>query len=304
MSWQINKTLQGLIGEAMLMGCSLKGLEEVRAKKEFVIRAIQESYLRGSYVPPSLGLYLQFKGPMLCALYKQLKPEQKETLWTSQNILVEWKVDGLRCSLVFSNGDLDFFSRYLNPDTYLPDSLKSRIYMPCELAGLPPSFIVDGELVAESRVDAVLREYGIEVQNGLQRIMGLLALPIQDCIAIQREDPGLIKFIALDYVYFGGEWVLGNPLYKRRKFLLENILPRLYRTGLRTYPVPGEHTRKKDFYDKVVSKGGEGVIAKDLRSYYIAGGSRSHKMWIKIKRHDISWVDPEIILENTTFFED
>lgn len=137
----------------------------------------------------------------------------------------------------------------------------------------PPNAVLDGEIVA---LDAGSRPSFELLQSRIN-----LSRPADIARGVSRVPLDLVLF---DLVFDSGEWIGGLPLTER--------LDRLGRAVdfgervLRSEPIPRHGCA---LFEAATARGLEGVVAKAMRSHYIAG--RRTRDWLKIKvTHDIDVV--------------
>lgn len=100
--------------------------------------------------------------------------------------------------------------------------------------------------------------------------------------AVQKQNTlGAAVYNAFDILQYKGRDVKSLPL-KERRALLERAAKEMGNPYIKV--VPQITTDKENYYREVVSRGGEGLILKNLNSPYIPGGRDSDK-WIKAKKH-------------------
>jgi DNA ligase-1 len=169
---------------------------------------------------------------------------------------VEWKLDGIRVQVHRDGDEVAVFTRSL-------DDITGRVPEIVEAARALPArrFVLDGEAIA-------LRD------DGRPR-------PFQETGARtasrgQRRPVGLSWFV-FDVLHLDGEDVLDRPGDERHA-LLEKVLP----DGLRVPRlVTSDAAAAREFFDDVVGRGHEGVVAKSLAAPYEAG--RRGSGWLKVK---------------------
>ncbi len=173
--------------------------------------------------------------------------------------LFEVKWDGMRALAFVQREGYRLLSRGGNPlSEQFPE-------LGC-LAELPPGTVLDGDLV-------VLREGKPEFSLLAARHhlrdphrIGTLA----------RTTPAVL--MAFDLLYCGYEPLMGQPLEQRRERLAET----LRRAGQQHLVFStGIVGAGRAFYEQVVARGLEGVVAKHLASRYLPG--RRSEAWVKIK---------------------
>ena len=140
------------------------------------------------------------------------------------------------------------------------------------IPGIPAgSFILDVEIV-------YFDQAGRSILEGSQRRCSTESVVKQR--EYQRTWP--IQALAFDIIYLDGKQ-LHNYTWEARKQLLQDLLKESLQRGIVALP----HTidNKQEFYNKVVARGEEGVMVKDLKGRY-EEGRRSHS-WLKVKNWNV-----------------
>ena len=256
--------------------------------KDDCIRALQEYYIgikkaRGEY-HKSLDWILRLDSPMLALQIKNLPEEtQEEVKSNKEKWLAEEKVDGCRLLLAWfkEDGTLDAYSRNNSVIDFLPSYYGDKLYDNVNIDDLSsfPDFIIDGELVlSDKNIDKGNGEIIADTQQSM--VSAMLSADYELSKSFQELNP--IKYIAYDIIMYDGEDLTDKPLYERLKYLelvfnkikpLINIERVKNANGLDTM----------EFYNQIVSVGGEGLVVKDLNSKYDTKGKRAGE-WVKIKR--------------------
>lgn len=171
-----------------------------------------------------------------------------EVKWDGVRALVAIEPSGCR---IWGRKLADYSQRY--PEL---DSLRS----------LPSDTVLDGELVA-------LRSGRAEFGKLMRRHQLVSGHKIR-----QTSQVCPVTYVAFDLLYESGRSLLGRPLSERRQRLQDLIArfpdPRLvFSDGVIG---PG-----RDFFERVVEDGHEGVMAKQLSSRYLPG--KRMQAWRKIK---------------------
>jgi ATP-dependent DNA ligase len=173
--------------------------------------------------------------------------------------LFEIKWDGVRAVACVEQGKWQVWGRNLTD--YKPRYPELEV-----LARLPSGTVADGELVVfqngRARLDAILRRH---------QLVSPLKIQYACC-----QSP--VTYVLFDLVYWQGQPLLEQPLWKRRARLEELVRglqePRLaFSEGV---VGPG-----RAFFDQAVAQGHEGVMAKYLSGPYVPG--RRVSSWRKIK---------------------
>lgn len=100
-------------------------------------------------------------------------------------------------------------------------------------------------------------------------------------VAVQKQYEEKLNYHVFDVMMFRGVDVRGYPLEKRRKILLA-IVDRM--NNPHVIPIEQRQGDIGSYFNEVISKGGEGLIVKDLRQGYGRG-------WCKKKKsYDVSCV--------------
>jgi len=186
---------------------------------------------------------------------KPMLAESRETPFDSPDHIFELKWDGTRALAIIRNG-LRFQNRRLNYiESRYPDlTIRTR-----------KDTILDGEIVV---MDRGLPSF--EKLSTRERASGKIQI---DYLA--RTLPA--TYIVFDVLYIGDKEVMSLPQMERLA-----LLPDLVEVDDRV--VLSEHieARGVDYYNAVVSKGLEGIIAKHKAARYYVG--KRSKDWIKIKK--------------------
>lgn len=179
----------------------------------------------------------------------------------------EVKLDGTRAWIVKSDEGAGIFGRPRSRGVS-SDYTNRLAEVRDAIAGIPAgSFILDSEIV-------YFDQAGRSIFEGSQRRCSTQS------VVKQREYQRLwpIQAMAFDLIYLDGKR-LHNHTWETRKQLLQDLLKESLQNGIVALP----HTidGKQEFYNKVVARGEEGVIVKDLRSRYEEG--RRSNSWLKVK---------------------
>lgn len=98
----------------------------------------------------------------------------------------------------------------------------------------------------------------------------------------RQEQEGWIHYCIFDVLRDpDGNWLFNLPWYKRRE-LMEQIGAELSKHCEYYEVVPVKRNRKRQFLEKVLNQGGEGIVLKYTKSIYVPG-KRPINNWIKIK---------------------
>ena len=253
--------------------------------------AIQEYYVserkeRGIY-HKSLD-YILYKlnmiSPMLALQIKGIPEEKREDIWNNgDNWIAEEKIDGCRMNLCWFSEDnsLDAYSRNLSDYDCLPINYGDKLYDEIDTSSLNgfPNFIIDGELVLKSKSVNKGNEIFV-ADTQLSAVSAILSSNKELSKEFQKLNP--VKLIVFDIIMYDSKDLTNLPLRERKKYL--NIIYDKLKDIIDISLVPnGNGLDIRDFYNQVVSSGGEGLVVKDLNSTYDLKGKRAGE-WVKIKR--------------------
>ena len=289
-----NRTVAQLRGEVRALGLDPKPSRTTKAgvpkflKRDY-IRALQEHHLGRVFPsgpPPALDAVLSLESPMLCFRYTGLKPEEQAALWSSSEWVFEEKIDGLRVFVILADGALHFYSpRQLSPRDYFPVQYVSVLHSTETNLLAFDSFVLDCEVTCE---DPMLRmrlsRLGVPAESDAQAVSSLLVLPPSESMKLQREGCGLV-FHAIDVLNVNG--LDTTPLtFRQRRRGLRTLVGDLKESGMNVVlPETWEgEALKRSKYEEIVSRGGEGVVAKHTSSQYIPRTTRKRDGWVKVKR--------------------
>ena len=244
--------------------------------------------LREAYLPEG-GLPYTEITPMLCFAEWNLKPAERKEIWTSSKWVAQKKLNGCRLVLHFVK-DVGIFahSRTISVKTWrfqeLTDKLLIKDYVPSFTAS------VDCEVIVEKPIDT--RNYtakGEITKTSLHSTTVLLHLEAEASRKLQVEQDAPLMFQVFDIMSWQGKDLRSLPLWKRLVKIsefLEYITNRESWNELASYfQFPEvEQDNKREFMQRIIDEGGEGVILKNLEHRYVDSSSRPRKGWVKVKR--------------------
>lgn len=212
--------------------------------------------------------------PILMARAERLS-SGKEIIDKIGECAVEPKFDGFRLQAHFRKGDVKLFTRNLEEVTFMypdvADGIKNQIKS--------DEAIFEGEAIA---YDPSTGEY-LPFQLTSQRKRKY------DIEEMAKKIP--LKYMIFDVLYIDGENLIPKP-YKQRRQEFGNLL----KEGDTLYPaeekIISDGKEIENFFDKCISEGLEGILAKKLDGEYQAG-ARGWS-WIKLKRSYQSKLDDTI----------
>ena len=201
---------------------------------------------------------------------KEVKDEAKmENLWNSTEYIAEEKLDGARYLSIGGR----FFSRRISDVTGIPVEKTAQVPHLASVLEKYPNLILDGEVYYEGMTS-----------NEVTSIMG--SLP-ERAIALQ-EERGKLKYVLFDILRdVDGKWLLDLPWKERRKKLEEFHQNLVYSrednaANIEISIVVSED--KREFYNLIMERGGEGVILKNINGKYVPEKKPAWN-WVKVKKH-------------------
>jgi ATP-dependent DNA ligase len=223
---------------------------------------------------------------MQCFAYWLLKPAEQEALWKDDNSWVcQEKLNGVRAILHFIKGSgLYVHSRNIDSKTGrrtdFTDHLLFRDFVPGFDA------VVDAEVVVRKPVDT--RSYttgGGITRSSLHSTTAVLRMELEASKRLQIEQNAPLIFYTFDAISWQGTDLRQKPLYERLVHLAD------FQTLVKLGPLnewfaylPIVFLDKKNFFNRTVQEGGEGVVLKNLNSSYEASTSRRRDGWVKVKK--------------------
>ncbi len=207
--------------------------------------------------------------------FSPIKPALAERLPTAKEILekmhgrcaVESKYDGMRVQVHMDKGrkKVEIFSRNIERVTEMfPDIANAAMKeIKAEKA------IFEGETLAYDEVGGEFYPFQETIQRKRKH-------------GVEEKSKQLpLKLFAFDLLFIDGTSMIGEPYEERRKKLESVIAAGNVITAADR--IIAETPKDIDgYFDDVIGKGLEGIVAKDLQSPYIAGARKFS--WIKMKR--------------------
>jgi DNA ligase-1 len=204
-------------------------------------------------------------------LFKPIRPALAERLPTPEEIIeklgkcaVEAKYDGLRMQVHRKGDKVEIFSRKQERITRMfPELVKAALELKAD------ELIFEGEALAYDEKGKKYHPFQETMQR--KRKYGIAAM---------AEELPLLLF-AFDILYRDGKDCTLLPYHERRREL-EKIIGD--KGGIRlAHQITAEDSLTlSNFFNDCISKGLEGIIAKDLNAQYIAGARKF--AWIKLKK--------------------
>jgi ATP-dependent DNA ligase len=223
--------------------------------------------------------------PMLLFPYWNLKLAEQTAIWKDSNDwIAQQKLNGCRTILHFVNGVGVFaHSRTVSKTTGRRQEFRDHLLF----SDFVPKFTatVDCEAIVDKSVDT--RPYtskGEVTRSSLQSTTAVLHLEAEASKALQRDQDAPLVFHVFDMVRWQELDLKKKPLCERLSYLVD------FRAAIdsvqlgKYFEYPQVRFQgKEDFFHEVTSRGGEGVVLKNLNSVYEDSSARNRKGWIKVK---------------------
>ena len=272
MTIETSRTVSQLRSECYHKGILIPTEEEEKVnRKEKYILLLRKYWLKRYYntpdkIPWSLRFMLSIESPMLCKRYIQCKEEIRKQFWESDDYIVEEKINGVRCLIIYDaiTKKLDFYSREVSNKDLLPVSYTNKIQVSFTQLSYPYSFVLDSEIKTK--------------ENSKLTSLEILSLIPPESINAQIENK--LEFIVFDCLY-NKESLLEESWEDRHKHV-ENLGALLQHHQFPCLLNPVSYQNKLEFYSDMIIKGREGIIIKSKKACYHANLSRTNDQ-VKLK---------------------
>ncbi|MFH0971888.1 MAG: ATP-dependent DNA ligase [Candidatus Micrarchaeota archaeon] len=274
--FQIDSKLGKISGEIISNGAGLLKLDLLAQKRSF-----REIFERAFNMRSDLGEIAEMVVNGKIEALKQINPQVfspirpalAERLLTPGQIIekigkcsVEGKYDGFRLQVHKKGNEVKIFSRKEEPMTHMfpdvVDAVKTEFKA--------KEAIFEGEAIAYDDKQGKFLPFQVTIQRKRKH----------DVKQKAREIP--LKLFAFELLYADGSDYTREPYEKRREDL-GNLIAKNSKTLKLSERIIAETPKQlQQFFEKCLSDGLEGIIAKDLQSPYIAGARKF--AWIKLKK--------------------
>jgi DNA ligase 1 len=248
--------LEGIMLDAVASAAGLKAAE-VRRAASFAggVAQVARAALAGETLERFSIRLMQPVLPMLA----QPADDVAAALAELGTALLEWKLDGARVQVHKAGDDVKVYTRSLNEVTAAVPEVVEVVR-----GARAQSLILDGEVIA-------LRADGrpLPFQTTMRRFSRKL-----DVDSLRRELPLSVYFF--DCLLRDGESLVDRPGSERRR-VLEGVL-----TQVTPSLMTADVAQAQAFYEDVLARGHEGIMAKAPDAPYEAG--RRGASWFKVKR--------------------
>ena len=272
--------------------CELKGISITpsgkRIMKDDYVKALREWHITKKYgsidnIPWSMKFMLSIECPQLCKRIKDLKPDQQELVWNSHDWIAEEKIDGVRMVLLWDATEkkFHFYSRNNSVTDYLPQDYADTIFVTAKNFDYPNNFVLDSEIISSNPC----LETNTHCLTQLQSTAALLNLNSEDSKTIQKKYP--LKFVVFDCLYDSSSLI--DEIWEVRHHHAAELCSKLLDSGfcceLNKVVENTEDNQyaKREFFDAVISRCGEGLVLKNRNAKYHATSSRTIDC-VKVKR--------------------
>lgn len=273
-------------------------------KRDYVI-ALSLHYLLEKYgelgkVPQNIRARLSFDSPQLLYNYFDLREEQKEDVWNSENVCLVEKINGYRITLVYSQKEkYSFFSREIHEVDYMYLEYSHRLGVGC--GELNCNAILDLELqIGNTEVFKRLKEMGCEVSSQQTSVISLLSLDTERYNTVVQGLTGVWKYKLIDVYNYNG-MSLRNTAYKNRRDVFDTVCMDLTKAGITTErPMWCDNVEtKKAFHEGLLKSGAEGTVAVFMDKGCSLDGSRKRDTMLKIKASLFAHLFDKTIMTDT-----
>jgi len=211
-------------------------------------------------------------------------PSAKEIIEKLGKCAVEAKYDGFRVQISKDNEVVKIFSRQSEEITNMFPEIIEAVKKDLK----PKRCIVEGEALAFNDETQEYYPFQVTIQRKRKYEIEKKA----------KEYP--LKLFLFDLMYCEGESYLEKPLIERRK-KLESIVKEGDIIKLSEQKITDDPKVLEEFFEDVISRGLEGIMAKDLFAPYIAGARKF--AWIKLKRSYKGTLDDTLDLAIIGYYE-
>ena len=272
--------------------CELKGISITpsgkRIMKDDYVKALREWHITKKYgsmdnIPWSMKFMLSIECPQLCKRIKDLKSDQQELVWNSHDWIAEEKIDGVRMIIVWDATEkkFHFYSRNNSVTDYLPQDYADTIFVTAKNFDYPNNFVLDSEIISSNPC----LETNTHCLTQLQSTAALLNLNSEDSKTIQKKYP--LKFVVFDCLYDSSSLI--DEIWDVRHYHAEKLCSKLLESGFCcelnkvVENTADNQYAKREFFDAVISRYGEGIVLKNRNAKYHATSSRTIDC-VKVKR--------------------
>ncbi|MEK6898405.1 MAG: ATP-dependent DNA ligase [Nanoarchaeota archaeon] len=218
---------------------------------------------------------LEVGKPIKAMLAQKVKTVSEGFKALGKPCAVEYKYDGFRLIIHKKNDKVILFTRRLeNVTKQFPEVVD---YVKKYVKG--KSFILDSEAVG---FDKKTKEYQ-SFQHISQRIRRKYGIE-----KMQEELP--VEVNVFDILYHEGKSLLDEPFEKRTELLRRIITSQRYKIIKAKQIITSDEKKAEEFYKNALRDNQEGVMMKNLNSFYNPGSRVGHMLKIKPEERDLDLV--------------
>jgi ATP-dependent DNA ligase len=185
--------------------------------------------------------------------------------------IAEEKLDGVRCRLHRMHGRTRFSTTTISDITF---GFGEVHCLPEVKLNIPDGTILEGELIWPGSGYSHL---GGQVRVApLQMVTSLLSMRPEEAIDLQKAAGTFLQFCPFDALVWANENLIDVPFHQRSKRLKD------IQYISNSKPVRSAESNFREFFEKVVAEGGEGIMLKDITAAYRPG--QRCNAWIKVKK--------------------
>jgi len=204
--------------------------------------------------------------PIKVMLFQKEKTIEDGFKRVGKPALIDFKYDGFRMLINKQDSEIKIFTRRLdNVTKQFPEVVK---YVKEYVKG--KSFILDTEAVGFDPKTKAYKPF----QSISQRIKRKY-----DIEKLEKELP--IEINVFDIVYYNGKSLIKTPFKQRRKILEKAIKKQKFKIRPSEAIITGSVKEAKKFYKKALALGEEGIMMKNLESFYKPGSRVGYGVKIK-----------------------
>lgn len=272
--------------------CELKGISITQSGKRIMkddyVKALREWHITKKYgsmdnIPWSMKFMLSIECPQLCKRIKDLKQDQQDLVWNSNDWIAEEKIDGVRMIIIWdaTEKEFHFYSRNNSVTDYLPQDYSDTIFVTAKNFDCPNNFVLDSEIISSNSC----LETNTHCLTQLQSTAALLNLNSEDSKTIQKKYP--LKFVVFDCLYDSSSLI--DEIWEVRHYHAAELCSKLVESGFCcelnkvVENTADNQYAKREFFDAVISRYGEGIVLKNRNAKYHATSSRTIDC-VKVKR--------------------
>ncbi len=204
--------------------------------------------------------------PIKVMLYKKVEDAEEAFNVVGKPAAFEYKYDGFRLQIHRKGSKISLFTRRQEDVTkQFPDVVKA-----VKESVKSTNYVIDSEVI------------GFDPKTGKWRPFQQISQRIKrkyDIVEIAKKVPVIVN--VFDLIHLNGEDYVNKPFKTRRKALEKVIKEQNNKIMLAVQIITDKKTEADKFYAKSLSRGNEGVMAKNLEEIYKPGSRTGYGVKIK-----------------------